>query len=232
MPPEVFFIRLFSGSDRLYLEESSLESDLLQLCDQDDVERLLEGLRSTVDQYNQRYTQHMEEMDVYFEDIGLRTGRQLAVLGRMLGDLVAIWRNNFHQCERRETERDSEMSDIRHDHDVTNQDAEATVGLKVNELRQANDPESIERYERSIERHLGEMVQAYHRFTSQQISTLKSFGNVMEKEMEARVFSLIISSLTLVGYSLVVYDYSNTQKEHVAIFVFFFYLFRVFRVST
>ena len=145
--------KMFSAEDLLFEEECNLESDLLQLVDQDEVERLLEEHRLTVDEYNQNYSSHLAEMDVYFEDIALRTGRQMALLGRMLSDLVNIWRDNFARCGARKGEFETEIAEIRHDHDVENQEAEATITLKVNELRQANDNETIDKYERSLDSH-------------------------------------------------------------------------------
>ena len=86
---------LFSACALLYSEEAGLENDLLELCDQDEVDRLLESHRLAVDQLNQGYSQHLEEMDVFFEDVGIRSGRQLALLGRIFGELVNIWRIHY-----------------------------------------------------------------------------------------------------------------------------------------
>ena len=108
----------------------------------------------------------------------------------MYRDLVNIWRENFGECENREKEFDTEMEQIRQEHDVNSQEAEATFTLKINELRQANDNENIQRAERSLERLLESMLLEYKRFTTQQISTIKAFGNVMEKETEVYQINL------------------------------------------
>ena len=108
----------------------------------------------------------------------------------------------FGNVESRKGEMESEMGEIRHDHDVLNQESEATITLKVNELRQANDSESIERYERHIERQLTEMMEVYQRFTVQQGNTLKAFQNVIGKEMEVYEFHL--------------QDYCNVDEEDLA----------------
>jgi hypothetical protein len=188
-----------SAGDLLFHEETSLESDLLHLCDQDEVERLLEDYRITVDEYNHNYTQDLTEMDIYFEDIALRTGRQMVLLGRMLSDLVNIWRDNFARCGQRADELETEMAEIRHDHDVENQEAEATITLKVNELRQANDNDTILKYEKSIERQLKEILQEYQRYSSQQETTLKAFDNVIGKEIET--------------YQHMLQEYCNIEEE-------------------
>ena len=50
-------------------------------------------------------------------------------------NLVHIWRGHHGDMEQRRAELDNELEEIRLDDDLANQEAEATITLKVNELR-------------------------------------------------------------------------------------------------
>ena len=50
-------------------------------------------------------------------------------------NLVHIWRGHCGDMDQRRAQLDCELTEIRLDDDLANQEAEATITLKVNELR-------------------------------------------------------------------------------------------------
>ena len=44
----------------------------------------------TVEDYHLRYETHLSEMNIYFEDVGIRSKRQLTQLGKILRDLGEV----------------------------------------------------------------------------------------------------------------------------------------------
>ena len=65
--------------------------------------------------------------------------------------------------------------------------------------RQANDSENIEKYERSIDRQLREIQEAYEKFSLQQLATFKAYQNVVGKELES--------------YQIQLQDYCNIPED-------------------
>ena len=63
---------------------------MLELCEQEEVDRLLAGVKMTVEDYHLRYETHLSEMNIYFEDVGIRSKRQLTQLGKILRDLGEV----------------------------------------------------------------------------------------------------------------------------------------------
>ena len=128
--------QIFSGiSDMIFEEEKKLYDDLTDMIDMSEVEEFMTVVQEQVNSLIDLHYMDLRELSTNFEDLSLRSAKQMAICGKLYSELVQTWTVHKASFEERKHELALELDETRKEFDENDQQVEAQIDIRIDDLR-------------------------------------------------------------------------------------------------